>query len=179
MNRIDFGERIVTAPYARVRGARCASGRLPEGQGGFSILELLVVLTLISIVLGVGFSGFRSYREATVVDRAIESVAGDVRLARSFAIQRRSPVAIVVDEAARSYALRDETTMDTLVERRYDAASELPLTVLDVVDGSSLTFDSRGILSASGTVRIDVGANDNQRSIAVSRLGRTKVDPSQ
>lgn len=136
-------------------------------------------MTLVSIILGVGFSGFRDYREATVVDRAVEAVAADVRLARSFAIQRRGPVSMIVDEAARTYALRDESTTDTLLERRFDAASELPLTVLDVVDDDRLVFDSRGILTATATVRIDVGAGDRQRSIAVSRLGRTKLDPAQ
>lgn len=135
-----------------------------------------MALTIVSIVLGVGYSGIRSYREAATVDRAAEAVAGDVRLARSFAIQRRSTVAMVVDEAARSYAIRDESTADTLLERRFDAASELPLTLLDVAEGNSLTFDPRGVLFAAGTVRIDVGAGERQRSIAVSKLGRTRTD---
>lgn len=163
-------------------GRRPAPGGSPTAtrarQGGFSLLELLVAMTLVTIVMGVGFSGFRSYREATVVDRAVEAVAGDVRLARGFAIQRRSDVAIVVDEAARSYALRDEATSDTLLQRRFDAASELPLTLLDVADGNSLTFDARGILTTAGTARIDLGAGDRQNSILISKLGRTKVDRS-
>lgn len=180
----------VTMIYTRAsrQGGSTAIGRRPSPRGprtatsprqeGFSLLELLVAMTLVTIVMGIGFSGFRNYRGATVVDRAVEAVAGDVRLARSFAIQRRSDVAIVVDEAARSYALRVEATSDTLLQRRFDAASDLPLTLLDVVDGNSLTFDARGILTTTGTARIDLGAGDRQSSISISKLGRTKVDRS-
>lgn len=169
-----------TTPFASNAGTpvvtseRAADG--PPPDEGFTILELLLTVTVIGIVLAVGVSVFEGFRTASTVDKAARVVAADVTLARNHALQRRATVSMVVDEAARSYAIRDESVSpnDTLLVSLHDAGTDAPLTTLNVVSGNSLTFNARGVLSGGGAT-IDVEYRGEQKRIAVSGLGRTRI----
>lgn len=150
----------------------------PVGSGGFTLLEVLIVLTLFGIVAALGAQGWRQFNTSATVDRAARSIAGDVALTRSFAVQRRSTIALAADEAARTYAIRDEgmSPPDTLLVRHYSADTDLPLTVLDVkTAGDSFAFNSRGLLVGGGTVDIDVSRLDTDKQITVNAMGRTRI----
>lgn len=145
-----------------------------EPTDGFTMVELLIAITLLGIVLGIGFAGMRGFNESTVVDRAATAIASDVTLTRSYAIQRRSTVSLVADEANRSYAIRDGA--DTLEIRSYAADTDLPLTRLDVqTGGDELSFNARGLLVGTGNATILVERLDSSQKIEVTALGRTRV----
>lgn len=162
----------------RERSARRDGGG--SGAAGFSLLELLIVLVLFSIVLGVGARGLQSFNEAETVERAARAIVGDVTLARSYAVQRRSEVRLVADESARSYEIVDVGASPdvTLKSRSYSASSDLPLTRLDVTNGGdALAFDSRGMLgSGAGSETIEIERLGAGRRIVVGPLGRTRVE---
>lgn len=154
-----------------------------SGSAGFSLLEVLVVLVLLSIVLGIGYEGLRGFNETTTVERAARAVAGDVTLTRGYAVQRLSEVRLVADESARRYAIVDvgAAPADTLVVRSFSSSSDLPLTRLDVgLAGDHLAFDSRGMLVTGGTTgtdTIELERLGSGRRIVISPLGRTRVEP--
>lgn len=155
------------------------TGRDPAD--GFTMIELLIAMVIFGIVVAVGFMGMRGFNESSVVDRAATSIASDVTLTRSYAVQRRSTVALVADEANRRYAIRDEgeSPPDTLKVRSFQADTDLPLTRLDVqAAGDELTFNSRGLLTGGSNVKILVERLGTAQEITVTALGRTSIAPA-
>lgn len=146
-------------------------------QSGFSLVELLIVLVLGGILLGLGVQGFKIFNRTASVKGAAQSVLSDVTLLRSYAIQRRTNVSLVANEAGRSYVIREAGTGTVLARRSYDASSELPLTTLDVqTTGDSITFNSRGLMvPATSTDTISVGRLGDSRLVVVNALGRGRV----
>lgn len=137
-----------------------------------------MALVLFAIVTGIGFLGMRGFNEATVADRAAKAIASDVTLTRSYAIQRRSTVALVADEGNRTYAIRDEgvSPPDTLKVRSYAADSDLPLTRLDVqTGGDDLAFNARGLLVGGSSVTVLAERFGSGQQVEITPLGRTRV----
>ena len=145
------------------------------GQEGFTLVELLIVIAMFSILVAVGFRGFKQFNESTIVDQAARALTSDVTLARSFAIRRGENVALVADEGGRSYVIRDGSGT-ILASTDMSSTSDTPLTLLDVkATGDSITFNSRGMLTSGGTVEIDLGRTGLTKKVDVSALGRTRV----
>ncbi|MGM0632832.1 MAG: GspH/FimT family pseudopilin [Pseudomonadota bacterium] len=61
---------------------------------GFTVIELMLVVTIASILLAVGAPAFRDIIERTVVDNRARSVVTAINFARSEAIRRNSPVVL-------------------------------------------------------------------------------------
>lgn len=151
-------------------------GMRGRGARGFTLIELLIALTLLGIILGVGFSEMRGFNESTIVDRAASSIASDVSVVRSYAVQRGNDVSLEADESARRYVIRDEASGDTLKVRSHAASTDLPLTRLDLqASGDRLTFNSRGLLRSGGAVDIVIERLDTDKRIRVSPLGRSAI----
>jgi prepilin-type N-terminal cleavage/methylation domain-containing protein len=146
-----------------------------DRDGGFTLVEVLIVLVMASFLMLLSMSSFRDLRERTIVDRAAHVVATDVALTRSYAIRNRQTVSLVADESARNYVLRDASG-DTLRVRWFDESSSLPLSLLSVsADGDSLAFNSRGLLLGASVVQLDVGRPAATKRVTVGALGRTDL----
>lgn len=144
-------------------------------QDGFTLVELLIVIAMFSILVAVGFRGFKQFNESTTVDQAARALTSDVTLARSFAIRRGENVSLVADEADRSYVIRDAGGT-ILAATDMSASSGTPLTLLDVkTTGDSITFNARGMLTSGSTVEIDLGRSGLTKKVDVSPLGRTRI----
>lgn len=143
---------------------------------GFTLVELLMAVVVFGIALGIGFVGMRGFNESTGVDRAGTAIASDVTLARSYAIQRGEPVSLGADEVNRTYTIHVESSGDVLESRSHSAASDLPLTRLDVQTGDDeLTFNSRGLLVGGSNVTVLVERDGTGKEIEVTPLGRTNI----
>lgn len=155
---------------------RAAEGVPAARSRGFTLIELLMALTLLAIVLGVGFRELRGFSETTIADRAARSIASDVSVTRSYAVQRGNDVSLAAQESDRRYVILDEATGDTLKVRSHAASSGLPLTLLDVqTSDDRLTFNSRGLLASGSSVDIVVARFDSGKKIHVSPLGRSSI----
>jgi general secretion pathway protein H len=74
---------------------------------GFTLVELLVVLVILGLIAGL-FLRYPLQRSRTLDLRAAAGqLAAGMRLARAQAIAGNQPVAVVLDLAARSYAIGD------------------------------------------------------------------------
>lgn len=144
-------------------------------ERGFTLVELLIVITIIAVVGLISTTSFRSYRERALLVRAADVVASDAALTRSFAIRERRNVSLVADEASRTYVIRSDQG-DTLARRFFDAGSDLQVDSLDVaLAGDSMTFNPRGLLVSGGFAAIGVGRNASARQVQVNALGRTRI----
>ena len=143
-------------------------------QGGFTLVELLIGLTIMSVVGLIANTSFRTFRQRTILNRAAQVVAADAALTRTYAIRERANVSLVADESTQSYQIRDAAGT-ILKTRQFDADSDLPLDSLNIVNaGDSLTFNARGMLVSAFAV-INVGTDAGSRRVTVNGLGRHRV----
>ena len=143
-------------------------------QRGFTLVEALIGITIMSVVGLIANTSYREYRERTILNRAAQVVAADAALTRTYAIRARDNVSLVANEANRTYEIRDGAG-NVLKTRQFDVDSDFPLGSLDIINsGDSLTFNARGMLvSAFGVVV--VGGNSGSKSIVVNGLGRHRI----
>jgi Tfp pilus assembly protein FimT len=143
---------------------------------GFTVVELAIALSTMAVITAVGLGSFRQYAESMSARKAAVQFAADIGLTRSFAIQRREDVSLVVDESALTYVVRDAN--GTVLMRRDFSGTDADLVLTHLTlntTGDSLTFNSRGLLS-TGTARATLGRRDRSHEVVVNGLGRTTLN---
>ena len=83
---------------------------------GFSILELLIVITLLSLVMMMSVPAFTSLLQNSV-DKELERLRGVVRLVRNEAILKRKTMRLVFDMSSNSYSVEERTDFGEFVPR--------------------------------------------------------------
>ncbi len=79
---------------------------------GFTLLELLVVLGIMSIVLGI--AGLAIYQKN---DRELDEMLEDLRFARAYAVSHQKTVAVEFDSTNNRYCIYEQKTGTPLMER--------------------------------------------------------------
>jgi len=143
-------------------------------ERGFTIVEMLIVVTILSLVALLANTSFRNFRERAILNRAARVVATDMALTRSLAIRERQNVSLVADESGLTYAIRNANG-DTLAVRSLDSSSDFAVDSLNVLAaGDSITFNSRGLL-LTAVARVDVGRASGDRQVQVNAVGRARI----
>ncbi len=120
--------------------------------GGFTLIEMLVVLIILSVTLTVVGFTFNRYLARTSAKRAAELFGQDLRAARNTAVRSRQTVVVDFDERGLGYVVRVEAG-DTLFRRSFDPDATLTLSGLDLqLSGDTVAFDRRGVADLSGAV---------------------------
>lgn len=78
----------------RSRHADPRARAVPVGAGGFTLLELSVVLGLVGLLVLGGVAGFRSVAGASALSGAVRAARGQFALARALAVSGRGVVRI-------------------------------------------------------------------------------------
>jgi prepilin-type N-terminal cleavage/methylation domain-containing protein len=145
-----------------------------NNQTGFTLVELLIGITIMSVVGLIANTSYRDFRQRTILNRAAQVVAADAALTRTYAIRERGNVSLVADEANQRYEIRDAAG-NVLKTRWFDGDSDLPLGSLNVVaSGDSLTFNARGML-VSAFALVVVGTDRGSKTVIVNGLGRHQI----
>lgn len=139
---------------------------------GFSLIELLATVIVFGILSSIAFGAFRQYARSTAADRAASVLVGDLARTRSYAVQRRGPVSLVVDEANRSYQIR--VPGGPVLAVQDFGGSDTPLTLLDLQMADSALFNARGLL-VTGPLQVELARYDARRRVEVNAVGRTRV----
>jgi prepilin-type N-terminal cleavage/methylation domain-containing protein len=118
---------------------------------GFTLIELIIVITIMAILMAFATPALIQWRESAQVKEVARDILGGLRQARSIAVTENRPVDVAID-----------TDDHTLV---YDGTTKsFPQTiVLEVSGGGSepdptVTFSSQG--AASDLIEIKVAGND-------------------
>lgn len=146
-----------------------------SSQRGFTLVELLIGITILSVVGLIANTSYRDFRRRTILNRAAQVVAADAAMTRTYAIRERANVSMVADEATQSYEIRDQSGT-VLRTRWFDGDSDLPLEGLDFrTSGDSLTFNARGML-VSAFALIDVSRSSDSKTVIVNGIGRHRIN---
>jgi general secretion pathway protein H len=124
-------------------------------SAGFTLIEMLVVLTIIGLVAALGFPALRRPPDSLRLEAATRTLASALRLSRAQAIARNADVAVTIDtdrrmfesSAVRATALDPDISLKMIfaaTERRGRAAGAIRF----FPDGSSTGGDIVLILGA-------------------------------
>ena len=151
-------------------------------QHGFTLIELMVTLAVLTIVLTVGVPNFQNFMLKHRISTAANTLIGALNLARSEAIKRGSDVKMIrLGNGAWEGGWQIQSASSGEIIRTYAPTSQLTILTGSnyqnwigfhpnglPFSGGSLANDTFKICSKNGRSTI------NGRSIFVSRLGRTR-----
>lgn len=119
-------------------------------RAGFTLIEMMVVLSILGITLVVVATTFSRYLDRSSAKRSAEIFGQDLTAARNMATRSRQTVVMDFNEGTRSYLVRVEAG-DTILYRFFNDDSDITLSSLDLqLVGDSVAFDSRGFADLSG-----------------------------
>lgn len=134
-------------------------------QRGFTLPELLAVITIMGIVFAIATMSWSSIREARQVDSAANQLAADMRLAHNRATNQLTDWRVKVDVGSPDYELQKLDGVDGSVDTTATVSRKLPegTSVKSATfDGSDefVEFNSDGTVkdpSSSGPYEVSVG----------------------
>jgi prepilin-type N-terminal cleavage/methylation domain-containing protein len=137
------------------------------GVGGFTLIELVIVLVLAGLTLAAAGLRFGKYLERSSARRAAEMFARDLTLARSSAIRAQQSVVVRFFESSRWYQVVVQTSGTEVVRRRFGVNADVDLSAIDLMfQGDTVVFNSRGVADMSrmtgslGEARFASGATE-------------------
>jgi type IV fimbrial biogenesis protein FimT len=117
-------------------------------QSGVTIIELLIAVTLLSLLVGIGVPTFRSWIQNSQVRTGADALLNGVQLARAEAIRRNKPVEFILrDGADWSVVLVNPRT--TLQERQGREGSKNAVFNVTPAGADRITFNPIGAPSSS------------------------------
>src|SRR5437868_3447851 len=141
-----------------------------HGRGGFSMVEILVVMVLMAITSAMILPKIAGMIGENALQGALNRVATDLTLARIRAIRGGSRAVLAVSADGGSYyVIVDPTGRPDTVKRVKLSSDYKGLTLSPV--GGSITFDSRGMLLSDST-KLKATRQSRSDSLWVSGVGR-------
>jgi Tfp pilus assembly protein FimT len=135
---------------------------------GHTVLELLVVLTLMSIVLAIAIPRGRAMVDGVAVRAAAADVLATLDLARTLAIAANGAVAVEVDSATGT--LRVRRGDQVVLTREVGSAHGVRLRPTR----DSMSYNGRGLGRGAANLSIAIRRGALVETVFVSRLGRAR-----
>ncbi|MDP9140636.1 MAG: GspH/FimT family pseudopilin [Pseudomonadota bacterium] len=149
-------------------------------NAGFTLLELVITIVILSILLTMAVPSFRDFMASRATTAQINDLAGSIRLARAEAIKRGFPVSICSSTDADSDApsCADDAEWSTgwviFSDRNADGTIDDTDTVVRVQPG----YSNSGGLTASDDTAITFNSTGILRGIAKNFQIRPKLNTS-
>lgn len=142
--------------------------RLYSANAGFTIIELVVVITIVGILLSMGFSSFETWIANTKVRTTAESIQNGLMLAKAEAIKSNSRVDFILTSttpiASNVGTLTANTAGPHWVVRRYQTST---YTASDFLQSRS---------QADGSINTTIAAS--QATVGFNSIGRATPTPA-
>ena len=154
---------------------------MPDNRG-FTLIELVVAVAVLSILTTIAIPGFSRLIESTRLTSATNSLSAALQVARSEAVNRNAGVQVCPGndptDCSQSWALGWQVTLasDNSVLREWEAPPN-DLTLAQT--GGSAAVQYRGNGQATSTAEIKLRSTSctgtDARSVSISSVGRTSV----
>ena len=141
---------------------------MPRVPAGYTLLELMVVLTLGGVLLGIAVPRARSSLDRLTVRAAAGDVRATLRYARSVALAGNRPVSVEIDSATGTVRVRQGA--DVLLTRGVGFAHGVKVGRTR----DSLTYDGRGFGRGAANLSVIVRRGSAAETVFVARLGRVR-----
>ena len=151
-------------------------------SGGFSLVELMLVVVLIGILVALAAPNLTGYVRRTRVEGALNELTGDIAYTRMLAVRSGRPATLTLEPGGTAYKIESThqetaTTTATRVVKQVNLTGDyrgVTLTPATTV----LTFNSRGLLtSPPGDPTIITAQQGNSSAVlTVLQSGRAYRD---
>jgi prepilin-type N-terminal cleavage/methylation domain-containing protein len=155
--------------------------RREGGRGGFTLLEMLTVLTVTGVMMALAALTFTGYFHRSSARRAAQLFAQDLTAARAYALRAREPVVIRFYESSLWYEVETQSTATEIARRRFGVNADIDLSQVTLdLSGDSVVFSARGIADLSdalgplGSAAFSSGAATY--TVTFNSLGASKVE---
>jgi len=142
-----------------------------RGNRGYTMIELLVVMLIVSVVAGITYVRMRPSLERARVRGAASVLAGDLQYAQVMAARLRRPMVISMNTTALTYQIADRAGAVYRM-RDLSTAGDYALGELQATPATLEVFPN-AIAAQSATYT--VGANGYRRRVTFSRAGQIRV----
>jgi len=147
-----------------------------RGAAGFTLVELLICLTLVGVLAALAGPPLAGLRGAQAVRGARGEVVATIEAARAAAVQRGRPARVVVRGNTMRALVDDGTTAGFVVVATADLHKEYGVVVSTGVRADTLIyFDARGLanprLGRDARYVVQSVAGPQRDSVCVSNLG--------
>ena len=151
-------------------------------KGGFTILELMMVLAVIAVVTAIVTPNILAWRNNAKMRDAVDNLMGDLQMAKISAVKENNNVAVLFNPTSyRVFVDKDSSWVQDADERllrvrKLPAGVKFDLSHPDWTFTNNRTrFNSRGRANIAGTAVI-VNLEGRQRDVILSTLGRIRVE---
>jgi type IV fimbrial biogenesis protein FimT len=121
-----------------------------QAQGGFNIIELMVVVGLIGLLMLIGVPSFQTYIQNVQTRTGAEALLAGMQLAKGEAIRRNEPVQLKILGASTAWQVALGSAPDTALQSRaHEEGSENAIIVVVPADADTITFNGLGRVSAN------------------------------
>jgi type IV fimbrial biogenesis protein FimT len=154
-------------------------------QAGFSLIELMIVVSIIAIVAVFAMPSYRAWNQNTKVRTAAESIQNGIQRARSEALMRNTPVQFTLgaNSAWTVRCVNAASCVDLaggVVETRNSQEGGTSQATINTTPGgaASVVFTNLGIKSttaANQLTQVDVGIVDADRNLNITIGGGGNV----
>lgn len=176
----------MTEPGARMNSCTqngSSARRRLGGEGGFNVIELALVATVMGILLAAAFPSFRGRNDRYRADAAARELSTRMQWARQKAVATRVPRKMVLDAANMTYSFEYQTS-DSTWEKEPNAASYTirGISSFDTEIGGSITadevlFETRGTIAAEDAPASFQFVTDSSdtATVTIVRTGRVST----
>lgn len=129
-------------------------------QSGFSLVELMVAIAVMTILLAIALPSFRSMIQNSKIRNAAESVANGLQKARAEAVARNTNVTFVLGADAAgtytSWTVNVVSTATVIESRGSNEGSESVTRTVSPANATTVTFNSLGgiVVNADGSAQL-------------------------
>jgi prepilin-type N-terminal cleavage/methylation domain-containing protein len=142
-------------------------------RGGFTLMELLVVIVIGGILIAVTMPRFSTGLAQTRLQNAVTALSADLRMAHSMAERQRAPVSIAVDAVGKVVRVQDTRVSTTIYSTRY-LGGENGFGISSMSSSAtSVVIYPNGL--ASGDLTITLHAGGKKRKVRMTRAGLVRV----
>ena len=134
-----------------------ATVRLKNREAGFSIIELMVVVVIMTIVLAASIPALRQHTETVNLTKGSREVESSLKLARTRAVSTNNSVVVVFDADASTYLLFEDADDDGTQDAGETSSGPFDVPNKIVIESVSfarntVTFTPNGAASETGSV---------------------------
>lgn len=149
----------------------------------FSLIELLVVLSIIALVSSGSYSTYRRWHRSAVVRQSAEQVADLMRTALERSVGEQQIYGVLFDAANRQVSLisygdsfNPSATYTTIDRRTLDERTRLvDVTFVDASSGAMVRYTAAGAPSTTGSAGVESVAGDSYWRVTQNPSGSVQV----